>query len=178
MYPEQLTYDELLNPSAISMKILSPRYIPIHPSVYNSTFAYTLDFAKKILDSIDESVSLDIDNINKTLGTKIIYIKPDMESLIIKAHPDIRSIDVQYGNSGIAAEPGSNIEIMLTKYDAWPQKNIQRAKAFSMTKNELKIPSWYIHNIDDHGMEIYLFYRNFAMLFTNLGIEQIKSGFS
>jgi hypothetical protein len=175
MYPEQLTYDELLNPNGICMKILSPRYIPIYPKVYESTFAYTPDFAKKILNSIDESVSLDIDNINKTLGTKIIYEKPDMKSLIIETYPDIRSIDVQYGNSGIAAEPGSFTEILLTKYDTWPQMNIQRAKIFSMTNDKLKIPSWFIHNIDDHGIGIYLFYRSFAILSNNLGIEQIKS---
>lgn len=174
-YPEQLTYDELLNPKSKYMSILGPRYIPIHPAVYNSEFAYTRDFAEKVLSSLDDSVLYDIQIINKTLGIKIECEKPDMRFFNVVANPLKRSIDVEYGSSNIAAEPESNIEIMLTKNDLSGYMIEKRAKIFSMTDDELKIPTWYIHNIDDNNIGIYLFYRNFAILFNNLGIDELKS---
>jgi hypothetical protein len=118
---------------------------------------------------------LDIRSIHKTLGTKIECEKPDMRFFNVVANPVNRSVDVSYGSSNIAVEPGSNIEIMLTKNDLSAYIIEKRAKIFSMTDDELKIPAWYVHNIDDNSIGAYLFYRNFAILFNNLGIEELKS---
>jgi len=174
MYPEQISCGELLDKQ--NKIILGPKHIPIHPSVYNSDFAYTQNFTNKVMYSIEESVSRDIEDIRKALGTNIKYKKPNIELFNVHADPVRRSVDLVYGSSYIAIEPQSTIENIISSNEDLPPAMIGRIwKIFSTDKEKIQIYSWYEHNISDNEMGNYLYFRNFAKQFNNLGIEEIKN---
>jgi len=49
-----------------------------------------------------------------------------------------------------------------------------RAVVFSLEEDRLSIPSWYTHTPAENGMDVYLCLRNFAIMFNNLGIDEIN----
>jgi hypothetical protein len=174
MHPKQLIYDELLCPTSRFMPILSPRYFPIHPTVYDSSFAYTPEFVNKILLALDNSVVEDVKAINQALGIEVKYEPIKIKDFYIIANPTIRSVDITYVGSNIAVQPGAHIEhIIENDWDLPPRMIGERALLFSKETDRLVIPSWYTHTPEENGTSVYLYLRNFAILFNNLGIEEL-----
>ncbi len=64
----QLQHRELINPEARYEQDLWAWQIPVHPIVYNSEFAYTVDFVEKVRAKVPESIREDITTIEKMLG--------------------------------------------------------------------------------------------------------------
>ena len=78
------------------------------------------------------------------------------------------------GSSNIALCPGTYIERIITSENELPSLNKERAMQFSRKKECLDVPSWYTHTPGSNGFDVFLYMRNFAILFNNLGLDELK----
>lgn len=192
-----LNYADLID--AALRRPLSPSKIPIHPSVYASSFAYTRDFvdevrvamprhlaqnalALKEILGIDEAVDFD--------GESIVL--PDRHHGIRVEHlvdPDRKKLEIGSYDSIICISPKNpkRIEILLESPLA-SQTTLLPATlnsyAYHEDEKSILMHSWYVHNATAKGSEFFHYLRTFAVAFNNMGIErlmrqsQYSSGYS
>ena len=177
-----LNYGELVNPKR-AVKILSPNEIPVHPMVYTSD--YNQEFVEEVSESVPKSLRKDIKEIERVLGIKlnmeisekgIIYkgdelVFEDVDSYVGSKG---QSIEVQYVSSNIALDKRKGFETKLQLDGSHPMP-IKRLKEYSFDPDskDLEIPVWYVHNHLDNGLPLELYFRNFAIMFNNLGVKKL-----
>ena len=181
MIKEQLEHKELLNlklaksfPNNPYLLILSPNQIPVHPSVYTNPSFYTSEFYGKILERLDESVENDAHKIKEILGLPIVTEKEDIKYWTKIADSERKSIDFGCIGSNIAIQPDSNIERILECESDFPNMTKERAMTFSMSQDKLSVPTWYQHTPTESGISVFMYLRNFAILFNNLGVQELN----
>lgn len=182
--PDPLMYGELIAPKGVP-QILGPNQIPIAPQVYFSDFAYTQAFVNEVAGEAQSSVARDIAMIEQILKKKfnvtVTYdgIEDGINNLDLAfvdhvADEEKKKIDVVHSSSNIALDgrlEKPNRELQLTS--SYPM-SAERLKQFSVTKEGLTIPVWYVHNHLDNGLPLELYFRNFAIMFNNLGIKKLR----
>ncbi len=67
---EPLKYGELVEPTG-AILILPSNYIPVHPDVYFSDFAYSGEFLTEVRKSLPDSLREDVAAIEKILKTDL-----------------------------------------------------------------------------------------------------------
>lgn len=182
---EPLLHSELIAPGRkYGDRILLPGEIPLHPAVFNSDLVYTLEFVKQVYYAIPESVEKDVFEIEKALGTKTgikvtegISIADALDGLAFnmldhRPNPLRKCVDIIYGQANIAMDVEDKAVRHL--FDQHPMGRLkQESYAFSNDGGRLEHLVWYVHNIHDGRLPMDLYFRNFAILFNNLGLEQL-----
>jgi len=191
---EPLEHEELLAPKRSYNRILLPEEIPLHPDVFNSEFAYTPEFIKEVMKNMPDSINRDGLEVQRILGlelgiiadeTGVRYKNPDLgdnvdyDTLRIVANPVKRSIVASYGSANIAIDFREEQRIVHRVYP--PKRHPMTAErlreyAFSQEGEIVNNVFWYVHNIHDHRVPLEMFFRNFAILFNNLGLEKLQGG--
>jgi hypothetical protein len=182
-----LTHEELINPRAkYAEKVLWPWQIPIHPKVYDSKLAYTLEFVEQVRAKVPESIRRDVLTIERMLNTTLnlsvedtaikrtnSQFRDDLEYTQIwsRVEPTKKTVGLEIGGTNIDIDPVNVPRCLIPESHHPMSKDKLRAYAFE-TEPDLKIHTWYIHNIMDHGIMGELYLRNFAIVFNNLGLDR------
>ncbi|GEM_PF-3338667 len=183
-----LIHSELLDPKSRYEKILAPNRIPVHPQVFDSEFAYTQGFIDEVLHCVPDSIQDDIISIDKLFPSKTglifsergVTTKGGTEYFFTDFYHmarEERAIDVSWGSSNIALDPnkdgkrgGQRLEMSLIEPHPTP---IAKLSEYSLARDSLRIPRWYIHNVGDSAFPVFLYFRNFAIVFNNHGLQTI-----
>jgi len=192
-----LQYLELIAPERGPGRILYSHEIPISPDVFNSDFAYTTDFIERVKNAVLSSMVEDISEIERILqisllveidGEKIMHGSRTLDISQINTYPHKKgnSVNVGFASSNIAmdnTEPDNFypfigkiiLEPEYAEIDRHPMG--ERLFKFSMKgRYGLRVaPVWYAHNLDTARLPLNLYFRNFAILFNNLGVQQLET---
>lgn len=185
-YIAHLEYRELVD-SEGAIKILPSNYIPVHPHIYFSDFAYTGEFLTEVRKSLPDSLKNDVAAIEEILKTdlgititdEIITDKYDQLKFVdVASYVGFsgNSIEVEFVSSNIALDKRKGQEKKLSVYSPHPMP-IDRLKEYAISPDntDLDIRTWYTHNYSDNGLPLELYFRNFAIMFNNLGLKKLKS---
>ena len=132
-----LEYSKLIRPEGVP-RILSPNEIPIQPSVYNSSFAFTREYLAELVASLPESMATDIREIERILGITgleitdqgIVYKDGDWTEALSYANinhyadPEKRTIGVDLGSSNIDILRHYQRELQLYNSHPMPKKKL------------------------------------------------------
>jgi hypothetical protein len=164
-----LKYDELVSRSGI---ILMPNNIPLHLEVYNSDFAFTEGFVGEVTAKIPDSINDDIDTMNK-INIPIVLNKDrfNLKDFKIDVSTEKRFVELARGGSNIAMDCRKGYRCFFDETDVFLDS--KKVNEYSLGKGIRFIPRWYIHNLGDCGVNGELWFRNFAILFNNLGMEEL-----
>lgn len=188
-----LEYAELLRPGQVD-PVLNPDKIPIHPAVYESPSVYTHQFTTMVAMAVPGSIRRDIEAMKRVLNTDFnlevdeesIYIKgvdSDLKNLFksfdLDTYPDKHRLDLMYGSSNIAVVPPERGRIPFTfrpfSFNPHPiplEKLI--AYGYDPDDGRKDLISWYAHNLPRFHIPIRMYFRNFAIMFNNLGLQEIN----
>jgi len=185
-----LSYSELIAPNRFD-RILMPSEIPCHHLVYTSQFAYTPEFAEEVRRRVPASIDQDVLEIERIFGKKFRIViqngkifdenadwrKISLDGINVIAEPERRSIDVLYCGSNIALEDRRLEQRRILRLDTNHPLSLDRLREYASNpkEEELIIPRWHVHNIYDNGFILELYFRNFAIMFNNAGIERLNS---
>lgn len=183
----ELRYEELIAPDRFVTKILMPNEIPVHPLVYNSDFAYTAEFIDKVEKSVVDSLKQDILTIDNTLGTRLRIAADNgkirdlmnrseliLSSIEIFVNSEQRFVEVSYTSSNIALDTREGFKRRLNIYTPL-SLSPDKLKEYSLHSEETEIASWHIHNLNMGGFALAMYFRNFAIMFNNLGLRRLDS---
>jgi hypothetical protein len=150
-----------------------------------------MEFAREVMSALPESIERDVTSIEKMLGTDI-KIKVtgtalhsdseyafafDLGDVNFYANPERKSIDLDYGSANIAMYADMSEAILRHIYPIqnhpMNQARIQEY-AFSHEHGSIQNIMWYTHNIQDAAMPLRLIFRNFAIIFNNLGLQKLQ----
>jgi hypothetical protein len=182
---ETLTYAELVDQG--TRRILFPERIPVHPLVYRSDFAYTPEFVTKVRESVPESIAQDVGTIEPLLGLQLgVFLMDgvpahggepiDQDALTFRADPNKRFVEVGYLSTNIALDTREGFSRVLSPHSH--PIAAEKLRRYSLTpedEHSPNIPTWYIHNLGDNGLLVAMYLRNFAIMFNNLGLEQLPN---
>lgn len=183
---EPLKYAELVKPNGIPV---SPSQTPCHPRVYNNPAVYTDRFKDRVANTIPDSVRADIEAIEGILGSKtgikvtrrgIVHgdtiLTFDDPSLHMRVSEG-KFVEVQYANATIALDTREGHRREFTPY-SHPMP-LEKLRAYALdykveSQFDLRIPSWYGNNVMDQGWPLAMYFRNFAIMFNNLGLQEVE----
>ncbi len=185
---EPLTYKELIVPGRLGGDILMPNEIPIHQLVYISDSVYTQDFIEEVHKAVSDSIKKDVSAIEKILKKeqKIKVIDNIIKDEISCSNKDVNSvnrivdeekkkIDIQYVGSSIGLNFHKDPTQWLTISPYEHPVGKEKLEKYSYVQHEqIIVPTWYIHNLGDNGFGMELYFRNFAIMFNNIGLEKIN----
>jgi len=191
--PELLTSEELIAPDRIAGKMLDVNEIPFCAAVYEADFPYTPEFVETVRRATPEAMRKDLAVLRQRLpGFPDIHITDEgfgsglwsisFDGIPHVANPEKRYVTVAYGSTNIAMDTRpefwSRIDPDTHLYSDPHPMSPERLQQFSLPnpKGRLDIPTWYRHNLLDHGLGLQLYLRNFAMTFNNFGVEQLRKG--
>lgn len=188
--PPFLNYKDLIMPKRFA-KIVEPNEIPVHPDVYLSPQVYTKEFVAKVAISVPGSIRQDVVAITRTLGV-LLGMEVTSEGIVYaneKTRFEDFNIIVSSGDKGLAEVevaygPGNATNIALVREgfckrefypdDSHPMPK-EKLKAYGHVPGDYdsKLPTWYIHNLSFAGFGGLLYFRNFAIMFNNLGLKEL-----
>lgn len=190
-----LEYGELLRINSVS-PILKPNEIPVHPMVYESSLVYTSQFAQRVAAAVPDSIKEDMAVIKRVLGHdlklevdqegiqtaggRVSAFKHLFASFDIMASPGRKTLDVAYGSANIAVgsapEGCAPYRIQPFSFDPHPM-SAERLKiyGFDPEVSDSFLHVWYIHNLSTFGDPGLMYFRNFAIMFNNLGLQEINN---
>ena len=177
-----LEYLELLNPKGV-VRILSPNYIPIHHSVYDSFFAFTQEYVDRARAEVPKSLQNDIQEIERMLGRTGLRVTDtgvegksfslSYDGIVFVVEQE-KYIELAFGSSNIALDKREGQRRELQLDNSHPMSRARLGEyAFDIEDGQPKIHTWYVHNHLDHGLPLELYFRNFAIMFNNLGIREL-----
>ncbi|MDP2946615.1 MAG: hypothetical protein Q8N88_00735 [Nanoarchaeota archaeon] len=184
-----LQYSELISPSR-SKGILLPAEIPLYPDVFKSNFAYTSDFVDQVAIAVQRELPRDISEIERILKRELhIVVSPEGIAYDIpgsrvyefdmfrhSANPDRKTVDVGCGSANIAMDAREDRLIVHAVHEISRHpmsKDRLREYAFPHPGGEVQNIFWYIHNMSDGILPMQLYFRDFAIVFNNLGLERL-----
>jgi hypothetical protein len=195
-----LRYKELVVPrqplnGTILRRILLPDYIPIHSRVFGNSEMYEPSFAEEVISKVPDSMRRDIKAIEDILKVGLgIEVHEDR---CVTKRESFRDVE-EYRDFRVRADSGDLWGISLThntssmfvhcrsynrpqiyKKDVANGKiklNMPRDKireyATSESPDSFELRSWSTNNIIDQGLGAQLYFRNFAIVFNNLGLDR------
>ena len=184
----QLQHKELLKKIPYE-PILMPRNIPVHPTVFDSDFAYSPDFVRVVQEAVPEYAKLDASLIESVLGISGIIVTDDAitfrgqsiefnDPLIsYVSSPEKRTVDVGGGDTNIALDAMRSGEFNYHNalYISHPMPTEKLQEYMIHKDGEPFLLMWYEHNSLIAGLPMGLLFRNFAIAFNNLGLEKLAS---
>lgn len=183
---EPLLYGELINPQGY-VQILGPNEIPVHPSVYASPLVYTPQFVKTVVAAVPDSIKRDIETIDRVIHSNYNF-EIDEEGLnegsshkilftdfTATCNPQRRQVEVEYVSSNIAggSPPGGYKPYRFSPRPHPIPMDKLIAYGFDPDDDESTIYTWYTHNILSFGNRVFMYFRNFAIMFNNLGLQEL-----
>lgn len=189
-----LEYRELIAPERRFGRILLPNEIPIHSAVYDSNFAYTPEFLREVIKSLPDSMRQDLSEIERILGTatglKIVdagLVDGNDEVLysdILHTRDRLKkSVGVELGSANIDLNRivSRTLDIFVERAQMQHPMSLDKLRAYAFEPDEVRYGgvevvhchTWYVHNYLDHGMPLAHYFRNFAIMFNNLGIKRL-----
>lgn len=183
---EPLQYRQLINPNAPANRILEPNRIPVHPKVYTSPDLFTLTFASHVAQAVPASILKDIIAIEEALEIKLNIDSQQhqitqgsttlqFEDFQITANPNSRFVEVSYlpsSNIALDTRAGHQVTFRPTKSYPMPLEKLIDY-GFQPDNFDSYLPTWYIHNLSHVGLPGFLYFRNFAIMFNNLGLQKL-----
>jgi hypothetical protein len=187
-----LEYAELvaLNRSP-DYRILLPNEIPVHPDVFNSDFAYTEEFIEEVIRRVPGSVAMDISEIERILGIDLelqatetgiryrdLWLGKRMEmemkyewAFYYNVKPEGRVFVETSGGMYICLEKNyGNRKELPSRQEDHPMKP-EKLRQYSLND---RLFHWDTHNCVIKVVNMY--FRNFAIMFNNLGLERAGRG--
>jgi hypothetical protein len=194
----QLNYGELVGVTSCfcfdrNAPILTPRYIPLHPSVFSAPFAYTREFAHKVWSVVPDSIRADVSEIERVLQRDLDVVLTE-EYTAAKSRVEFPHHAYRFSDFTLRTDPGSRsvdfswpgVEIAM--YDDGPARSLARsldgshplppeklrAYAIGEEVGELVHVYWHVHNVFSAELPLALIFRNFAIQFNNLGLRMLS----
>jgi hypothetical protein len=174
--------------------ILTPRDIPLHPSVFSAPFAYTREFARKVWSVVPESIRADISEIERVLQRDLDVVLTEehtaAKSLVefplhayrfsdftLRTDPGSRSVDFSWPGVEIAMYDDGPARTLVRSPDGAHPLPLEKLRAYAIGEEvgELVHVYWHAHNVFSAELPLALIFRNFAIQFNNLGLR-ILSG--
>lgn len=181
----ELEYEELIAPNRLAGRIIEPHKIPVHPSVYRADAVYTPEFAERVTQSLPDSIRKDVATIERIMGINLRLEVTDealihngdelpFENFTVRANPNAKFVEVSYVSSNIALDTreGYQAKLRPSATHPMPQDKL-RAYGFNPEQLDIQLPTWYIHNLSHVGFGGFLIYRNFVIMFNNLGLREV-----
>lgn len=185
-----LSYEDFITPNRPAV-IVEPNEIPVHPDVYFSPLVYTREFVAKVAGSVPDSIRQDIAEIERILRVRLGM--EVSEEGIIKANQKTSfgdfTIDISPGETGLPEVEvnygqgnATNIALVREGYcqrvfspDIDHPMSKEKFKAYGISSGDFdtKLPTWYIHNLSFAGLGGLLYFRNFVIMFNNLGLKKV-----
>lgn len=192
-----LDYEDFIGPQRF-VKILEPNEIPVHTDVYLSPLVYTREFAAEVAKSVPDSIRQDVAEIERILGVRLGMevteegvvcanrITQANETIYLRDFTTgVRSgktgfVEVTYkgtrytSDTGIALAREGYCQRVFSPDNSHPMSE-EKLKAYGYKPGDYdsKLPTWYIHNLRFAGLGGLLYFRNFAIMFNNLGLKKV-----
>ena len=175
--------------------ILEANFIPIHPQVYKSRFAYSKKFIYEVRKKVPEALKYDlsvIDPILKKYDVKLTMTDKSIMHMhefdeVEFYNDDMFSIEDNRFRIGTAVTHMTLMkdrpkELYLGKIDnnnSHPmlEEGLSDELAkynFSDEEGVLRVYTWGSHDLPCRGLPFLLYSRNFAIVFNNLGIDRLE----
>ncbi len=189
-----LSYGDFITPNS-SLVILEPNAIPVHPDIFLSPLVYTKEFAAEVAMSVPSSIRQDVAEIERKLGVhlgmevteegvahvnritqanEIIYFK-DFAVTVSPGETGFVEVDYNKGDAtSIALVRKGYCQRVFSPDNSHPMPE-EKFKAYGYPPGDydIKLPTWYIHNLRFVGLGGLLYFRNFAIMFNNLGLKKV-----
>lgn len=183
--------------------ILGPHMIPVHPLVYESSHVYTPEFGQRVWESVPESIRQDIAAIESIVKGKVpvevtdeavrltwfgdrldgVTLPGDVErfeDFVVAATPSVKRMEVRQRFSA----DGLNIWIMASDNRYLYTMPIvehpmskEKARQYEIDDPEKYqdegLIVWHAHNNGNAELPLELIFRNFAIMFNNLGLQEL-----
>lgn len=181
----ELAYEELIAPNRLAGKIIEPHEIPVHPTVYQAASVYTPEFAEQVTQSLFDSIRKDVATIERIMRTNLRLEVTDeaivqdgdellFEDFTVRANPKAKFVEVCRVSSNIALDTRVGYQTKFRPSATHPMSiDKLRAYGFNPEQPDIRLPTWYIHNLSLAGFGGFLIYRNFAIMFNNLGLRKV-----
>jgi len=184
-----LTHEELIAPTRRFKRILLPDEIPLHPFIFKSDLVYSREFLDEVRRALPVSVSEDVTQIEKMLGKSPEIqvtetgVANKLPHALEYAFSDFsfhaknnRQVDVAYGSANIGMDAQENRRIFREVEDLENHPmSLEKLKNYGIQDDDkIKNIFWYVHNVHGYGMPAELIFRNFAILFNNLGLARLQ----
>jgi hypothetical protein len=197
---EPLVHKELIRPSfpnhskkskyeIFEDRVLGPGMIPVHPLVIQADFAFTNDFVNEaVLPQVPENIQNDLKIIGQEIGVSFPFSEGISYPSGIRVFEKEHHFTIEkFGSCALdydaEKEPmwvvlwesfGKHSEAF--SYLTYPMDKDKFSEyAFLKRQETLVAYSWMSHNLHNN-MEFFLFCRNFAIVFNNLGLEWVAQG--
>ena len=185
----KLSYAELIASPRVYDVVLSPREIPIHPQVYNSSFAYTPEFMTEVQAQMPQALHEDISAIERILQVETGITVTDkamkwrseelrFEEIPHEAKPQTRQLSIGIYASTIGILPHLPTELMVfpKSFIGKHPLPLEKARAYAFREEPdcLTLHTWYTHNIHDQGELLFQYLRTFAIVFNNCGLSRLQ----
>ncbi len=173
--------------STLASYFLGPRYIPVHPKVIAYDRAFSQPFIDSVRDYIPASMQEDLNAFRDRFKFSLDVLITEQGMRYSHQHilfdsigwhaKDGNSIDVAYGSSNIALVKTGRLSVpnptlSLDVSNAIPSDVLRE---YELERDGIKgHHTWYQHNALDNGIGLFLYFRNFAVTFNNMALEQIK----
>lgn len=185
-----LEYGDLVSLNRIQLglsPILEPKRIPVHPLIFKSPQLYTTEFAQKAFALVPESIRQDIMAIEDKVGEKIPVVLTSegvYQTGEYKHEQFFNEFSVQANRSGeaVGIEPRISADAINTWINRlqpvfdFPLIPKALERAYEVDEDEFKhegVIVWRAHNIGNASLPLMLVLRNFAIMFNNLGLQEL-----
>ena len=195
-----LKHEELIDPSAIADRILMPHQIPIHPSVYDSDFAYTRAFVQEVMKAVIEFMKADISSIETILRIEtgltitdkgVFYSRdrsPSGQLLFSDLKPNCgpgNTLGIAYRDANIDIDRvnvPTSFDVVVEEAQKQHPMPLDKLRKYAFERGEsayhgeerIRCHSWHVHNLYLYGIPLPHYFRNFAIAFNNLGLKHLQ----
>ena len=174
--PQQIEYKDLIAPKRLVEKVLLPGEIPIHPSVYDWSFAYTPEFIQEVRAAVPDSMTRDLSEIERILGaeTGLEITKNGLlhrgnrllfSDISFNYDPNKKTLGVAYWDANIDIDKvnvPTHIDVVVERAQEEHPMPLDKLRQYAFEQGELgyvgekgvRCYSWYTHNILFHGLPL------------------------
>ncbi len=184
MLTEPLTHADLLQPSRQYDAILMPREIPLHTAVFASPDVYVGAFLQQVQAAVGDSIRQDISALERILGKRPpVHVTATgvrrvgdtseyaFDRFTYSADPERRSVNVYLAGTNIDMDLTRLVEAKRLEPDHPLRKELRAEYAVFSGNNFI---TWHQHNMHGFGLPVELYFRNFAIVFNNLGLKKVQ----
>jgi hypothetical protein len=183
----RLEYTDLVAPNRTHDVLLDPREIPLHPLVYNSEL-YKPSFVTRVHQAVPKAVLADISVIERILGINIDIpvtdqqIGPGIVSAVVL--DEIRfgysrggkAIDLSFKGTSMGVGTLEGIRPFTFSPNETHPLPSEKIQAYScLTDGPFSyLHGWSTNNYQNKSLPFWLYARSFAVLFNNLGLDELQ----
>jgi hypothetical protein len=183
----RLVQAELLVAERKTNKILPPKEIPLHPTVYGFEPAFKLGFLERVRQATPEAVIQDLEAIKGVLGfslgielsgNELREGQNEIDLDRVRIIPSLRRnfFSVNYGSTNMSLGDMEGFEPRRLQPASDHPLSQEKLKAYAIDPDDplLTAYRWDTNNLFDHGVALTSYMRNFAILFNNMALDEIE----